>query len=30
RDYLNYLNKMRLGRLPNNFWVPRCLFSPQE
>ncbi|EPX7225270.1 hypothetical protein ACW16W_004397, partial [Escherichia coli] len=20
----------RLGRLPNNFWVPRCLFSPQE
>ncbi|MCP5995762.1 hypothetical protein NL385_26865, partial [Klebsiella pneumoniae] len=21
---------MRLGRLPNNFWVPRCLFSPQE
>ena len=30
RDYLNYLNQMRLGRLPNNFWVPRCLFSPQE
>lgn len=26
RDYLNYLNQMRLGRLPNNFWVPRCLF----
>ncbi|HEL4603481.1 TPA: leucyl/phenylalanyl-tRNA--protein transferase, partial [Shigella boydii] len=25
-----YLNQMRLGRLPNNFWVPRCLFSPQE
>ncbi|WP_249532100.1 hypothetical protein, partial [Escherichia coli] len=23
-------NQMRLGRLPNNFWVPRCLFSPQE
>ncbi|WP_252393104.1 hypothetical protein, partial [Escherichia coli] len=22
--------QMRLGRLPNNFWVPRCLFSPQE
>ncbi len=20
RDYLNYLNQMRLGRLPNNFW----------
>lgn len=30
RDYLNYLNQMRLGRLPNNFWVPRCLFSPQN
>ncbi|EOZ1722826.1 leucyl/phenylalanyl-tRNA--protein transferase [Escherichia coli] len=30
RNYLNYLNQMRLGRLPNNFWVPRCLFSPQE
>ncbi len=30
RDYLNYLNQMRLGRLPNNFWVPRCLFSPQD
>ncbi|MGU0043910.1 leucyl/phenylalanyl-tRNA--protein transferase [Escherichia coli] len=26
----NYLNQMRLGRLPNNFWVPRCLFSPQD
>ena len=30
RDYLNYLNQMRLGRLSNNFWVPRCLFSPQN
>lgn len=26
RDYLNYLNQMRLGRLPNNFWVHGACF----
>lgn len=29
RHYLDQLDKLRLQKLPQNFWVPRTLFMPQ-
>ena len=29
RDYLEYLDNLRIGSLSDKFWVPRCLFSAE-